>query len=68
MLDKRTRKGKTEYLIGWKDCPPYKALWEPMEHLENAKKAIKDFEQAKESHKPAPKSQGARKRDKPRKK
>ena len=68
VLDKRTRKGETEYLIGWKDCPPYEASWEPMEHLENVKKAIMDFERAKESHKPAPKSQGARKRGKPRKK
>lgn len=68
MLDRRTRKGETKYLIGWKDRPPYKASWEPMEHLENAKKAIKDFEQAKESDKPALKSQGAKKQDKPRKK
>ena len=46
-----------------------------MEHLENAKDAIKDYERACESHKPAPKakqkvqaSQGVKKRGRPRKK
>lgn len=54
VLDKRVRQGETEYLIGWKDSPPYEHSWEPMEHLENAKDAIKDFERARESRKPAP--------------
>ncbi len=74
VLDKRVRKGETEYLIGWKDSPPYEHSWEPVEHLENAKDAIKDFERASESHKPAPKakqkaqmSQGVKKRGRPRK-
>lgn len=45
-----------------------------MEYLENVKEAIKDYERASESYKPAPKakqkaqlSQGNKKRDKPRK-
>ena len=65
---------KPEYLIGWKDSPPYEDSWEPIEHLENAKGAIKDFERASDLHKPASKakhnasvSQGVKKLDKPRK-
>ena len=54
VLDKRVYNNETEYLIGWKDSPPYEASWEPMEHLENAKDAIKDYERESESHKPAP--------------
>ena len=72
--DKRVRNGAPEYLISWKDSHPYEDSWEPMEHLGNARGAIKDFERTRESHKPAPKGkqksqslQGIKKRGRPRK-
>ena len=72
VLSKRVRKGETEYLIKWKDSPPYEDSWEPSEHLENAKDAVKDYERATESRKPAPKAkqkvqvqQGVKKRGRP---
>ena len=51
VLDKRIRKGEPEYLIKWTDSPPYENSWEPMEYLENAKQAIRDFELVQNSHK-----------------
>ena len=34
---------KHEFLIKWKGLPQEEASWEPKEHMDNAKEAIKDF-------------------------
>ena len=44
ILDKRTIRRKTEYLIKWKGYPLHDATWEPIDHLGNAKDAIQHFE------------------------
>ena len=53
VLSKRVQDGETEYLIGWKDSPPYENSWESMKHLENAKDVIKDYKRASESRQSA---------------
>ena len=47
ILDKRTIRRKTEYLIKWKGYPLHDATWEPIDHLGNAKDAIQHFESIK---------------------
>ena len=39
----RKKHGKCEFLIKWKGLPQEEASWEPEEHMDNAKEAIKDF-------------------------
>ncbi|KAF8696573.1 hypothetical protein AX14_001510 [Amanita brunnescens Koide BX004] len=39
----RKKQGKREFLIKWKGLPQEEASWEPEEHMDNAKEAIKDF-------------------------
>ena len=43
VLQKRQRKGKSEYFVKWKDYD--ETTWEPPENLENAKSLIDKFEQ-----------------------
>jgi hypothetical protein len=49
ILDKRTRRNKTEYLIKWENQPTYDATWEPAKHLNNADSKIKEFERTRTS-------------------
>jgi Chromo (CHRromatin Organisation MOdifier) domain/Integrase core domain len=44
ILDKRTLKGKTQYLIKWIGYPLHDATWEPANHLKNAKEKVKEYE------------------------
>ncbi|KAF8689666.1 hypothetical protein AX14_003220 [Amanita brunnescens Koide BX004] len=37
------KQGKREFLIKWKGLPQEEASWEPEEHMDNAKEAIKGF-------------------------
>jgi hypothetical protein len=43
-LDKKTLKGKTQYLIKWIGYPLHDATWEPANHLKNAKEKVKEYE------------------------
>merc|ERR1712064_82155 len=42
VIKKRTRKGKNEYFVKWKNYD--ETTWEPLENLENAKNLIENFE------------------------
>jgi len=42
ILDKRTRYGKTQYLIKWKGYPLSEASWKPEEYL-NCPELLKEF-------------------------
>ena len=44
ILDKRIIRGKTQYLIKWKDYPMYDATWEPIENLDNCQSLLRIFE------------------------
>src|SRR5271154_1993604 len=44
VLAKRTRVGRTEYLVCWKGYSPENDTWEPIENLKNAQQAIKTYE------------------------
>ena len=43
ILDHRTRRHKTEYLVKWKGYPDYDATWEPADHLVNAEEIVKEY-------------------------
>ena len=44
ILDKRTIRKKTQYLVKWKRYLLHDATWEPKEHLENAQDTVNRFE------------------------
>jgi len=44
ILNKRKVRGKDKYLVQWKGFTVESDTWEGRENLENAKKAIKEFE------------------------
>jgi hypothetical protein len=46
VLDSRTRRGKLQYLVHWKDWPVSERTWEPAEHLANAQDLVRDFHRA----------------------
>jgi hypothetical protein len=50
ILDKRILRKKPQYLIKWLGYPLHDATWEPLEHLNNAKDKIKEFEETRTSH------------------
>ena len=43
IIDKRTRYGKTQYLVTWKGYKLEDCTWEPLSNLANAKTLIDDF-------------------------
>ena len=47
ILDKRTLKGKTQYLVKWVGYPLHDATWEPVNHLKNTQQKVKDFERGR---------------------
>ena len=47
VLKKRTRKGKDEYFVKWKNFD--ETTWEPLNHLANAKNLIDAFNKAQET-------------------
>ena len=49
ILDKRTFKGKTQYLVKWIGYPLHDATWEPVNHLKNANLKVKEFERTRMS-------------------
>ena len=44
ILDKRTVRGKTEYLIKWKGYSTGESTWEPLANLRNIKEIIQKYE------------------------
>ena len=49
VLDKRTLKGKTQYLVKWIGYPLHDATWEPVNNLKNANQKVKEFERTRTS-------------------
>ena len=49
ILDKRILRKKPQYLIKWLGYPLHDATWEPLEHLNNAKDKVKEFEETRTS-------------------
>jgi len=47
VLKKRTRKGKVEYFVKWKNFD--ETTWEPLDHLQNARKLIDSFDNVQET-------------------
>jgi hypothetical protein len=45
ILQKRCRGRQVQYLVKWKGYPLEEASWEPQSHLDNAKKALREFEE-----------------------
>jgi hypothetical protein len=43
--------GETRYLVKWKGYPTEENTWEPIEHLQNAQAALKDYRQSQETEK-----------------
>jgi hypothetical protein len=43
--DKRTRRGKTEYLVLWKGFNQHDATWEPIENLTHCKALVRAYEE-----------------------
>jgi len=43
ILDHRTRRHRTEYLVKWDGYPDYDASWEPQEHLANAPEILRAY-------------------------
>ena len=44
IINKRTRFGKTQYLVTWKGYRPEDSTWEPLKNLQNAMELIKEFD------------------------
>ena len=53
ILNKRIKKSKFEYLIQWVDSSSYENSWESMKYLENARKAIQNYENESKKHRSA---------------
>lgn len=49
IIKKRTRNGKTEYLVKWRGYHMEDSTWEPTENLSNAKELVKEFNRKKSS-------------------
>ena len=49
ILDKRILRKKPQYLIKWLGYPLHDTTWEPLEHLNNAMKKVKVFEETRTS-------------------
>ena len=49
ILDKRILRKKLQYLIKWLGYPLHDATCEPLEHLNNAKDKVKEFEETRTS-------------------
>ena len=43
ILDHRTHRHQSEYLVKWLGYPDYDASWEPAAHLEHASDVVRDF-------------------------
>ena len=49
MKDELQKKGKTSYLVKWKDWPTEYNTWEPEENMANAQEAIQAFKRARQA-------------------
>jgi len=47
ILDKQERRGKTKYLVKWKEYTAEKNTWERLENLKNAMKKVEEFEKGR---------------------
>ena len=43
-MDRQERKGKTKYLVKWKEYMVEENIWEGLENLKNAREKIEEFE------------------------
>ena len=50
ILDKRTFRGKPQYLVKWFGYPLYNATWEPMTNLQHCRGKIQEFEATRTLH------------------
>ena len=48
IVNKRTRYGKTEYLVTWEGYRPEDSTWEPLGNLQNAQELIDEFNSQKD--------------------
>ena len=46
IVDKRVRRGRTEYLVLWKGYPDHEKTWEPISSLKYAREAVREYEQS----------------------
>ena len=44
IVGKRVVRGRLKYLVQWKGYPEHEQTYEPLEHLENAMDAVREFE------------------------
>lgn len=51
ILEHRDKKGKTEYLIQWKDWGPKYNTWEPEENLSGCQDIVKRFKEQQKKQK-----------------
>ena len=47
ILDRQERRGKTKYLVKWKEYMAEKNIWERLENLKNAMEKIEEFEKGR---------------------
>jgi Chromo (CHRromatin Organisation MOdifier) domain/Integrase core domain len=50
ILDKRSTRGKVQYLVKWMGYPLHDATWEPEENLKNSQQLVKEFESMRTSN------------------
>ena len=47
ILDRQERRGKTKYLVKWKEYTAEENMWEGLENLKNAREKIEEFEKGR---------------------
>jgi hypothetical protein len=57
VVSKKTIKGQPLYLVKWKNYPSSENTWEPIEHLENVKWMVDEFNKTGDAPKPVIKPQ-----------
>ena len=60
---KRRKRGNTEYLVLWKDCPPSDNTWEPLENLQGSEQLVNQFEKEWQANYDAAEAQASQDRE-----